>query len=136
MIKVYIDGSAKPNPGKGGIGITIQGDGWDYTISEAIPGKKVTNNLAEYEALVRALTELMKNKLEGHDIQILSDSEMLILQITGKRQVDRGGAYVSSYLKAKQLVKCFSRLSFMYIPREENAEANLLASRGVNGRVD
>jgi len=129
-IRVNIDGSARPNPGKGGIGVVIQGDGWDYTISETCPKKRVSNNMAEYMALERALIELMKYGLINHEIEILSDSEMLVLQMLGEKKVDKG-AYVPEYMKAKQLRRYFSNLKFKWISRDLNSEANLLASKGV-----
>lgn len=131
MIRVWIDGAARPNPGKGGIGVVIRGDGWDYTLSEAISGK-VSNNQAEYLALSRALHELIQNDLQLHDLLILSDSEMLVEQMSNCRSVDKGGAYVNTYtFCARDMGKGFTNLKFKYIPREENSEANLLASRGV-----
>jgi len=132
MIQVYIDACARPNPGKGGVGITIRGNGWDYILSEKVDSKdKVSNNEAEYCALNRALVELMRNKVVNDEIVIYSDSELLVLQMTGEKSIDKGGKYVEAYLKAKQLSKYFSNLRFNWISRDENAEANLLASRAV-----
>ena len=129
MIHVWVDGSAKPNPGKGGIGVVIRGDGWDYNLSESC-GDRVSNNLAEYMSLTRALTELMRNEVTDSEILVYSDSLMLVEQMSDREKVDKGGAYVSEYITAKQLKKSFDKLSFQYIPREENFEANLLASGG------
>jgi len=136
MLKIYIDGSARPNPGKGGIGIVISGDKWRYSISEAIPEKRVSNNEAEYCALNIALNEMIKNDTCREEITIFSDSELLVLQMTGERHVDKGGSYVKEYIKAKMLCEYFPNIKFQYIPREENVEANLLASEGVrkNGK--
>ena len=131
MIQTWIDGAARPNPGKGGIGVVIRGESWDYTLSEALPGK-VTNNQAEYCALIAALFKLIRNKCCGKEIEVLSDSEMLVGQMTGERGVDKGGSYVPDYLKAKNLSKYFSGIKFRWISRKENAEANLLASEGVS----
>ena len=131
MIKIWTDGAARPNPGKGGIGIVIEGDGFSYTISEAIPGKRITNNAAEYLALLRALNEMIMNNLVGHDIEIFSDAQMMTEQMCGNRQVDKGGQYVETYFACRRLCLKFSSLKFTYIPREENAVANLLASQGV-----
>ena len=128
-IRCYIDGSAKPNPGKGGIGIVIRGDGWDYTISEKCEDR-VSNNQAEYQALVRCLDELVKNMIGQEEIIIYSDSKLLVEQMSKRRQIDKGGAYVPDHMKALQLKRRFFNLKFQHIPREENAEANLLASRG------
>ena len=131
MIIVEIDGAARPNPGKGGIGIVIRGDSWDYTLSENLPGK-VTNNQAEYCALIRALVELMRNNCFGKQIEVISDSEMLVSQMNYEREVDKGGSYVPNYLKAKKLAGYFSNIKFHWVSRKENNEANLLASNAVS----
>jgi len=132
-IRVYIDGSARPNPGKGGIGIAIRGVNWDYDIYEKMIGNKISNNEAEYQALIVALGELMRNGTTKEDITIFSDSELLTEQMKGNRKVDKGGKYVDKYLVARSLCKNFQRIRFVHIPREQNAEANLLASRAVSG---
>ena len=68
-IYCHIDGSAKPNPGRGGTGIVINSDKWNYTLSEPLP-IKVTNNVAEYWALCRLLEELITNEVTGQEIMI------------------------------------------------------------------
>ena len=129
MLKIWIDGACRPNPGKGGIGIVIRGDGWDYTISEPLDGK-VSNNQAEYGALTHALIELLANGCADKEILIHSDSQMLVEQMSGNRGVDKGGKYVEAYQEAMQLDKLFTNLMYVWIGREQNAEANLLASQG------
>ena len=133
MLTIYVDGAARPNPGKGGIGIVIRGDGWDYTISEPLEGK-TTNNQAEYKAICRAFNELYMNELESEKITVLSDSELLVEQLNKRREVDKGGKYVEDYSKAKKWLKVFSHTKIEWISREKNDEANLLASRAVGGR--
>ena len=131
MVQIWIDGAARPNPGKGGIGVVIRGESWDYTLSEKLLGK-VTNNQAEYCALIAALFELIRNKCCGKEIEVLSDSSMLVGQMAEELEIDKGGSYVPDYLKAKNLSEYFSGINFRWISRKENAEANLLASEGVS----
>ena len=130
MIRIFTDGSCRPNPGKGGIGVVIQSDNWAYTISDVCT-QKCTNNLAEYLAVRRALEELINNELMDEEIVINSDSEMLVLQMTDEKKVDKGGSYVPVYNEVKELLKKFSNVAFKWIPRCENSEANLLASKAV-----
>ena len=135
-IRCYIDGSAKPNPGKGGIGIVFEGK-MSYTISEKCLGDKLSNNEVEYLSFNRALSEILSygfSSLSNEEITIYSDSEMLVLQLNGEKSVDKGGRYVSEFLKAKELLKQFPNLKIKHIPREENREANLLASQAVKTR--
>ena len=130
MIKVWTDASTRPNPGKGGIGIVFEGT-LDYDISEKIDGNKLSNNQTEYMAVNRALSEILSYGFNKEEIQLYSDSELLVLQLNGDKAVDKGGKYVGAYLKAKELVKHFPNLTIQYIPREENAQANMLASQAL-----
>ena len=51
-LKIFIDGACQPNPGKGGIGVFIDSEKEiNEEISFSLPGI-VTNNIAEYEALI------------------------------------------------------------------------------------
>ena len=129
-IHCFIDGCARPNPGRGGMGIVIRGNDWDYALSVGIPGR-VSNNQAEYSALVHSLEELLRNQCQDKLITIFSDSLMLVEQMNGNRKVDRGGAYVDKYLEAQSLLNNFSDLMFVWIDRGQNAEANMLASKGL-----
>lgn len=130
-IRCYVDGAARPNPGKGGIGVVFEGNIMSYTISEKVPGDKLTNNQVEYLAFNRGLAEILSYGFNAEEIVVYSDSELLTTQLNGEREVDKGGKYVGSYLRAKELVKHFPRLIIKWIPREENTEANLLASKAV-----
>jgi len=62
-VKIYTDGSAMPNPGKGGIGIVVVfPDGMEMHNYEMSEGYKLsTNNRMELKAVVRALEWLQKN---------------------------------------------------------------------------
>ena len=55
MIFTNSDGGARGNPGPGAIGVLIREDGKILTTYRKKIGKFVTNNVAEYEALIKAL---------------------------------------------------------------------------------
>jgi len=85
----------------------------------------VTNNFAEYTALVEALRRLIALHITG-DVVVKSDSKLLVGQMTGEFGV-KGGGYVGKLKEAKDLLKEFESVAFQWIPREENAEADLLS---------
>jgi len=130
-IRVYVDGAARPNPGKGGIGVCFRGNILDYDLSEPCPGNKLTNNEVEYYAFNRALAEMLKLGFNNEEVVVSSDSEMLVLQMRKEKTVSAGGAYVPQYQRACQLIRHFPNLTVIHIPREQNSEANLLASRAL-----
>ena len=125
MISIYIDGACGPE--RVGIGIVIRGEGYEYTISENIPGE-ASNNEAGYKALNKALCRLVVNKLTDREIVIHSDSGMLVEQMRGDRMANRG-RYYKEYLSAIDTTERFSNLKFKWIPREMNTEANRLANK-------
>jgi ribonuclease HI len=75
------------------------------------------------------------NNLTDHEILVLSDSQMMVQQMNGHKNIDRGGGYVLRCKMAKLKSKQFSNLSFKYIPREENTEANMFASKAMNNVI-
>lgn len=61
MLKVYTDGSARPNPGPGGAGAVIVDD--DVAIIELVhAGGETTNNRMELYALIMTYPHLPKDK--------------------------------------------------------------------------
>ena len=88
-------------------------------------GDNVSNNYAEYSALVAALNELLRRGLT-REVTVRSDSKLLVNQMKGSWRRKKGG-YLEKYKEASELAKKFERLTFVWIPREENSEADLLS---------
>ena len=77
-IEIYIDGACQPNPGAGGIGIYVKGDGIEESFSLPLNGT-VTNNIAEYQALIFSLKLINKKYLKSDEIFIFSDSNLVCM---------------------------------------------------------
>jgi len=123
---VYIDGLAEPrNPGTGTYGFVIYEDDKKLAEGEGLAGHDVTNNFAEYTALVEALKKLKEMRVPGSAV-VRTDSRLLHGQMSGRWKV-KGGGYVQKLKEAKDLVREFSSVTFEWIPRDENAEADLLS---------
>jgi len=131
-IIVYIDGLCEPiNPG--GIatwGFVIYKDGEKLFDGRGVvgDGTGMSNNLAEYTALFKALKELIKHGWQNEEVVIRSDSRLLINQMTGWWEV-HGGLYYPAYAEAVRLASLFKKISFAWIPREKNQEADALSRR-------
>jgi ribonuclease HI len=100
-------------------------DGRKLVEGEGLAGYNVTNNYAEYAALVEALKQLKQRGIEG-DIVVKSDSQLLIGQMS-KGWSAKGGGYVGKLKEARDLVREFGSIRFEWVPREKNAEADLLS---------
>jgi ribonuclease HI len=123
-VVVYIDGLAMPaNPGTGTYGYTIYDNDKRLADGNGLAGYDVTNNYAEYTALVEALKRLKELRVEGN-VAIRSDSQLLVGQMSKGWEV-KGGGYIQKLKEARDLLKEFGSITFEWVPREKNQEADL-----------
>lgn len=122
----YVDGSCRGNPGPAGIGVAVYQAGDERTLFNTITLGigNATNNIAEYEAVIRALIWL---KNAGADSAVIRmDSELVYNQILGRYKV-RGRHLIIQKKRLLDLMKYIKLVEFQLIPREENKVANRLA---------
>jgi ribonuclease HI len=127
--RAYIDGAARGNPGPAGAGVWIEPRGEDGAEEHFEALGKTTNNVAEYRALLMALARAAE--LGAEEVEILSDSELLVRQINGHYRVkaDHLKPLVS---EAVRLAKGFRRFSVQHVRREQNRNADRLANLGAD----
>jgi ribonuclease HI len=126
---LMVDGASRGNPGPSAIGVVFkdaQGQVFKE-ISEYIG--KVTNNVAEYRALIRGLEEA--KTLGARSVEIRSDSELLVSQLRGSYKV-KSPDLGPLYLDVVRLLRDFDRHTVVKIPRGENAAADALANRAID----
>lgn len=123
-----IDGASQGNPGPAGAGIVIR-DASGRIVDEIGQFLGVlTNNQAEYQALLRGLREVAK--LGARRVQIKSDSELLVRQMTGIYKV-KDQKLLPLVQQARVLMR--DRLvGFTHVDRSLNWQADALATRAVN----
>ncbi|HHX22806.1 MAG TPA: ribonuclease HI family protein [Thermoanaerobacterales bacterium] len=129
----YVDGASRGNPGNAGIGIVFINEQNNVVkeISDYIG--QTTNNIAEYTAMVTALKEALEMNFE--EIEVISDSELIVKQINGEYQVKNKGLK-PLYKEACQLLKEFKKYTVRHVKRERNKEADKLANRGIDEALD
>lgn len=127
QLEVYIDGASKGNPGPAGVGVIIcRGDEVLKNIAAYIGN--VTNNVAEYTALIYALQETLL--LNADAVRVSTDSELLYRQIKREYKV-KSPNIIGLYDQACRLMAGFKEISLRHIPREENKGADKLATKAV-----
>ena len=82
----YIDGGARGNPGPAGYGVVIEDEGGHGVAGLSEYLGRQTNNYAEYSGLLGALSYAVKHGSKG--LQVISDSELMVKQIKGVKEVD------------------------------------------------
>lgn len=136
-IIIYTDGGARGNPGPAAIGVVIQ-DGAEKVLKEF--GEYIgetTNNMAEYEALVRALKaakELFGAELREKKIEVRMDSELVVRQLEGKYKVKEPSLKNQFAKVATMRLEDVPNISFVHIPRAKNARADKLVNAALDAR--
>ena len=123
-LEIFVDGACSGNPGEAGIGVVINSDGKKLKkITKAIG--PATNNIAEYSALIYALQEALL--LKAKKLHVMTDSELLYRQVTGVYKV-KNDHLKFLYDQVQNLMKVFDRVTVDHVFREQNKEADRLAT--------
>jgi len=125
-LEAYIDGGSRGNPGEGGIGVYFPGV---VRIAEFLG--TCTNNFAEYSALLSALRFAVYSRCD--ELQVSSDSELVVKQIKGEYQVRNEGIR-PLHDSAQRWIALIPRFSIQHVRRESNKEADKLANLAMDTR--
>ena len=128
---IHVDGASRGNPGHAGAGAIIKGPGGEVVGMLTRYLGKVTNNVAEYEALILALEEAQS--LGCKIISVYADSELMVKQINGVYRVKNEGLK-GLHAIARKLVDQFSTFRITHVKRELNGEADKLANEAIDNR--
>jgi ribonuclease HI len=127
--RLFTDGGARGNPGPAALGYVIEAE--DGTVLEARgePIGVATNNVAEYRALVAGLAKALE--LGATELEVISDSELLVKQMRGEYRVKNRGLVPLS-VEATDLARRIGSVRYTSVRREKNE----LADRLVNEALD
>ena len=130
-IVIHTDGGSQGNPGPSAIGVVINNKGYSEYIGEG------TNNEAEYKAVIFALKKtkalLGKERLKEAEIELKSDSELLVKQLSGEYKIMEPRIQ-QFFIEIWNLKIDFGKIKFTLIPREKNGEADKLVNRALDER--
>jgi len=127
--RLFTDGGARGNPGPAAYGFVLEAE--DGTVLEA-RGEAIgvaTNNVAEYSALLEGLRRAAE--LGVSELEVVSDSELMVKQMTGVYRV-KNEALRGLSVEAARLARRLGRVTYRNVRREENE----LADRLVNEALD
>ncbi len=135
-IIIYTDGGARGNPGPAAIGVVFCNEkGQKIKEYSEYIGENFTNNEAEYMAVIFALKKFKalfgKKLAKQTDLQIRSDSELLVKQLNGKYKI-LDEKIQKLFLEVWNLRLDFKKVTFRLISREKNK----IADRLVNEALD
>jgi len=130
-ITVYTDGGSRGNPGPSALGFVIY-DGSGRLI--AAKGDYIgisNNNVAEYQAVLAALTYLREHGLINAQIELRSDSLLVVNQMNGEYKLS-DPELVPLNRQIRQCIKDFNVVRFVHVPRDDNTVADTEVNRVLN----
>lgn len=131
MIFTNSDGGARGNPGPGAIGVLIREDGKILTTFSQKIGKFVTNNIAEYEALIKALELASKHTKDS--VTCYVDSELVFKQLLGEYRV-KNERLLTLFRVVQRLQDKFEKVKYIHVSRWDNFQR--IADALVNEELD
>ncbi len=124
MYEIYCDGASRSNPGEASIGVSITKESKEIEfISQKIG--IATNNVAEYESLIAALTYCVENNFE--EVSIFLDSLLVVQQVNENFKV-KSDNLKELYSQCKDLMNKINNLQIQHVRRELNKRADELAN--------
>ncbi len=133
---LYADGGARGNPGPAGSGAVVFDAAGKRIVEVSDYIGIATNNVAEYEAVLRGLRALKDAYPEGYfagvELLIRMDSKLVIEQLKGAYKVKHPNL-IPRFLEVKNvLARSFPHVSFEHVRREFNKDADALANKAMD----
>ncbi len=128
-VTVHVDGGARGNPGPAAAAAVVSGpDGATLDEASVLLGT-VTNNVAEYRAVLLALERA--RALGATAVDLIGDSELVANQLSGRYRV-RNPDLQALHAEALAALNALEAWTFRTVPRARNARADAL----VNAALD
>jgi ribonuclease HI len=124
--KMYTDGGSRGNPGQSACAFVI------CKLDDTVVEKSgyymgiATNNQAEYLGMIKGLERA--RDLGINEVRLHSDSQLVVNQMNGFYKV-KNQELAPLHQQLKDLANSFEKISFQYIPRALNAEADKEVNR-------
>lgn len=130
---VEADGGSRGNPGPAGYGAVVR----DKLTGETLAERKgfigvATNNVAEYQGLIAGLRAAQELNAETVDVRM--DSKLVVEQMSGRWKIKHPSMQPLA-LEAQQVARGFGRITYEWIPRERNRQADRLANEAMDGEA-
>ena len=125
--RAWFDGSARPNPGRCGLGGVLTGPAGQH-IELSLDGGHGNSSEAEYRALIAVLRAALEHG--AHAPVVAGDSQVVIDDVNGP---DCAGAPALQLYReqARALLARLPGATLRWIPRHKNLEADALSQRAV-----
>lgn len=135
ILSVFTDGGARGNPGPAAAGVYMEDEnnkevaGFGKTLGVA------TNNVAEYKAVIEALSWIIENKKNispDAKINFFLDSQLVCSQIIGIFKVKNPNLRDLLFDVRNREAQIAFPIFYKHIPREQNAKADAFVNKALD----
>lgn len=127
--RLFTDGGARGNPGPAAYGYVLEDEKGTVLDARGESIGVATNNVAEYSGLIAGLTKAVE--LGVKDLEVVSDSELVVRQMTGEYRVKHAGLK-PLFLKASRLADRIGKVRYRAVRREQNQLADQLVNEALD----
>jgi ribonuclease HI len=127
---VHVDGGARGNPGPAAAACVVSDPAGEVLEERARLLGEVTNNVAEYRALLLGLERA--RAVGATEVEVVNDSELIAKQVQGLYKV-KHAAMRPLHGEAMAALAQFERWSIRSVPRAQNAHADALVNAALDG---
>jgi ribonuclease HI len=132
----YTDGGARGNPGPAAIGVYAVDAAGAVLLEHKETIGEVTNNVAEYQAVITALRRLGEqygDRLGEYALEFRLDSELVVKQLRGEYKV-KDANLAQLHGNIKSVLADLPHVTFVHVRREQNKEADRLVNEALDGK--
>jgi len=130
--RLFTDGGARGNPGPAAYGYVLESDDGHVLDARGEAIGIATNNVAEYSALVAGLLKAVE--LGVDELEVISDSELLVKQMRGEYKVKSLGLRLL-WEEASGLADRIRSIRYTSVRREHNELADRLVNEALDGEA-
>ena len=127
--RLSTDGGARGNPGPAAYGYVLETDDGTVLAAHGETIGTATNNVAEYRALVAGLEKALE--LQVDEVDVLSDSELLVKQMRGEYKV-KNEALRALSTEAARLARRLDSVEYTHVKRAHNELADQLVNEALD----
>ena len=131
QVVVHVDGGARGNPGPAAAAAVVSAPDGRVLDEAAVTLGHATNNVAEYRGLLLGIERAAA--LGADEVELVNDSELVAKQINGEYKV-KNAELKPLHERALEELEGFASWSIRSVPRAQNAAADALVNRALDGR--
>jgi tryptophan 2,3-dioxygenase/ribonuclease HI len=130
QVVVHVDGGARGNPGPAAAAAVVSAPDGKVLDEAAVTLGHATNNVAEYRGLLLGLERAAA--LGAEEVEVVNDSELIAKQVNGEYKV-KNAELKPLHAQALEDLRAFAAWSIRSVPRAQNAAADALVNRALDG---